>query len=277
MKLLNLGCGTSHHPDWINIDFESNHAEVIACNLLGGIPYPDDFFDVVYHSHVLEHFPRAEADKFLAHCFRVLKKGGLLRVVVPDLENIVKCYLEKLQQCLDGVTSANDEYDWIMLELYDQVTRNRSGGEMADFLVNCQPDKRNFIQSRIGAEAENFWAPVDPSTTLKPAGKILQKLRSGKIFHILRQKTAYWLVYLIAGKTSASGFSSGVFRANGEIHQWMYDRFSLERLLKQQGFIEVRICKTGESDIPDFSRYALDQSDGQARKPDSLYIEAKKP
>ena len=54
MQCLNLGCGDRYHPDWTNINFTSTGGGVIAHNLKQGIPFPDESFDVVYHSHVLE-------------------------------------------------------------------------------------------------------------------------------------------------------------------------------------------------------------------------------
>ena len=67
------------------------------------------------------------------------------------------------------------------------------------------------------------------------------------------------------------------FRERGEIHQWMYDRHSLDDLLRQGGFIEVRRCAADESRIPQFNSYQLDlHSDGSIRKPDSLFMEARK-
>jgi 2-hydroxychromene-2-carboxylate isomerase len=41
---------------------------------------------VVYHSHVLEHLPKDAAPRFVGECYRVLAEGGILRVVVPDLD-----------------------------------------------------------------------------------------------------------------------------------------------------------------------------------------------
>jgi hypothetical protein len=57
----------------------------------------------------------------------------------------------------------------------------------------------------------------------------------------------------------------------------MYDRFSLRRALERAGFFEVRICAADESAIPGFARYGLETTDGRARKPDSLYMEGRKP
>ena len=58
-KMLNLGCGGRYHKDWINIDFNSSGPDVIKHNLCLGIPSPNEDFDVVYHSDLLEHFPDA--------------------------------------------------------------------------------------------------------------------------------------------------------------------------------------------------------------------------
>jgi hypothetical protein len=65
------------------------------------------------------------------------------------------------------------------------------------------------------------------------------------------------------------------FRVSGEIHQWMYDRYSLSKLLAETGFSNIRQCKADESDIPNFRSYLLDtEENGMIRKPDSLFIEA---
>ncbi len=135
LNYLNAGCGNKFHPDWHNVDMTSDSPDVLAANLLNGIPFPDNRFDVVYHSQVLEHFPKEKAGGFLKECYRVLKPNGIIRVVVPDLENIVNEYSKLLKENIEhsGELSAAN-YDWIMLELYDQTVRNYSGGQMAEYL-----------------------------------------------------------------------------------------------------------------------------------------------
>lgn len=90
MKMLNLGCGSRHHKDWVNIDFISNNKDILAYDLLKGIPYKDDNFDVIYHSHLIEHFPQENAVNFIKECYRVLKPNGIIRIATPNLEEIVK-------------------------------------------------------------------------------------------------------------------------------------------------------------------------------------------
>ena len=58
----------------------------------------------------------------------------------------------------------------------------------------------------------------------------------------------------------------------------MYDRWSLRVLLERTGFHEIKVCAASESQISDFDRYRLDlNADGSVRKPDSLFMEARKP
>ena len=48
---------------------------------------------VLYACHLLEHFDRHDADRFLLEAKRVLEPGGILRLCVPDLRNYVDDYL----------------------------------------------------------------------------------------------------------------------------------------------------------------------------------------
>lgn len=51
-----------------------------------GVPFPNDFFDGIYASHVLEHLanPIALTDE----CFRVLKAGGILYLECPSTRSL---------------------------------------------------------------------------------------------------------------------------------------------------------------------------------------------
>jgi DNA primase large subunit len=67
----------------------------------------------------------------------------------------------------------------------------------------------------------------------------------------------------------------GKFRLGGEIHQWMYDSFSMGRLLKITGFSRIIVRDAFTSYLDDWRMYNLDtEPDGEIYKPDSNYIEA---
>ena len=55
-------------------------------NIVTGLPVPDQCAAVVFCSHVLEHLPRDDLASALRNTFRMLRPGGLFRLVVPDLQ-----------------------------------------------------------------------------------------------------------------------------------------------------------------------------------------------
>ena len=274
-KLLNIGCGALANDAWINLDSAPSGLNVVRHDITTGLPFPDCSIDVCYASHVLEHLTTAQATDLVGEIHRVLRPSGLVRIVVPDLEAIVRAYQELLDQMVSGDTSREADYDWIMLELLDQGAREFSGGEMGRFLSRDDMQNPDFVVSRIGDEARRFWENRD--TPLLTRG--LRKIRSGGwrwSLSFLQARIAAWLVLAVAGPRHKAAFDAGVFRSSGEVHRWMYDRFSLGRLLKRMGFRDIEVCSAFESRIPGFASYALDVVDGRLRKPDSLFVEASK-
>jgi len=114
---LNLGCGTKVAEGWVNIDGSLTarlsrfprvyramcrifgvpeipwHKSVKVLDLRSGLPFPDASVGVIYSSHMLEHFSPGDAVNLLKECHRCLAKGGLIRIVVPDLYAIARKYV----------------------------------------------------------------------------------------------------------------------------------------------------------------------------------------
>jgi SAM-dependent methyltransferase len=272
--LLNVGCGQTFHPEWINVDVVPAAPGVRRVDLAHGLPFADRSIDACYCSHVLEHLRPEAAARALAEMFRVLRPGGVVRLVVPDLRRIAEQYLS-LCAALDGGDRQREaDYDWIMLELLDQLVRRDTGGEMARFLRRPDLPNRDFIRSRVGEEADRFWNEDGSTRDSRPARRL------GKAWKRLgpRMLLAYALARLAGGTTAAAAFREGVFRQQGEIHQWMYDRYSLGRALRQAGFAQVAEVAASESAISGFAAYCLDSdAQGRVRKPDSLFIEGLRP
>jgi predicted SAM-dependent methyltransferase len=278
MKCLNIGCGSNFHASWTNLDISSFYPGVQTYDIRKGLPFADLSFDVCYSSHLIEHLNQSDAKKLLAECQRFLTPKGIIRLVVPDLQEIAKNYLEALEQVQSGVVEAEPNYDWMMLELLDQSVRSYSGGKMGEYLVNPGIKNKEFVRSRIGLESEHYW---QTNKTVEPRKSIWEKIQS-KSLNWYADKTritlAKLLVTLVAGQEISHAFTEGIFRQkSGQIHQWMYDHFSLRRILEEAGFIEVKACQADESRIEDFNRYNLDMLDGKVRKPDSLFMEGIKP
>jgi len=159
--MLNLACGYKMHPEWTNIDFSllvklARHKnlagllkkigilsekrfqrllqvdpEIILWDLRKGIPFGDKLFDVVYHSHFLEHLDKNAAYLFLKECYRVLKPCGVIRVVVPDLEIRCRNYLRTLEAAVDVEANEGDFYsshEESIRRLVGQMVRNEPAG-----------------------------------------------------------------------------------------------------------------------------------------------------
>ena len=155
MKILNLGCGvkTSPDPDVVNIDwspylrlrdnaitrrlaplvlsgerrerFASIPENIVAHDLSKGIPCADRSVDAVFHSHLLEHLDRPVAAEFMSEVHRVLRPGGVQRIVVPDLERLCRDILEHLER-IDGDAAEREHHDDYVAELLEQSVRREA-------------------------------------------------------------------------------------------------------------------------------------------------------
>lgn len=274
MKALNLGCGDRYLSGWVNVDFNSNSPSVTSHNLLTSLPFPDNEFDVVYSSHVLEHFTVAEAKFFLSEIFRVLKPGGLLRIVVPDLERFVTGYLDALKSVRNEKTALNQaNHEWSVIELLDQMVRTRSGGEMIRLWSRDQLENEDYIEERLGFEFRRYrdFIKNNPGAARatvqepKPFNKRSFRIKKAifrKLFNLdIDPEDIFYLR----------------FRKMGELHKWMYDEVSLGNLMTELNFRHPTVLHADTSNIPNWEENKfLDIENGIVRKPDSLFMEAVK-
>ncbi len=194
--LLNVGCGACRPSDWINTDISLNafvqripvFGNFIARNLIKSTYYESSnvrymnlnkrwnftsqSVDVVYASHVFEHLSGKTAELFLNESLRVLKNGGVLRLVVPDLYQLSKQYVTEYE---NGQTDASHKF-------LHTVNLHRRRNSPA-FL-------KNFIKE---------------------------------------------IIYLMQGYP--------------HLHKYMYDRYSLESKLAEEGFKEIAVMNRGSSRI----------------------------
>jgi SAM-dependent methyltransferase len=117
------GCGWTAPKEWVNFDasltlkwerlpilglYTKNAkrfpANVRPGNIVTGLPVADESCQGVYASHVLEHLPLKDFHKALSNTYRMLKKGGIFRLVVPDLEWAAREYVARLDR---GESDAN--------------------------------------------------------------------------------------------------------------------------------------------------------------------------
>lgn len=88
---LNLGSGNTLVTGYVNIDDDHPAADVRAD--MRRLPYADGAVDEIYCSHALEHLPRGDIAATLTEWRRVLRAGGKLGLVVPNLDWVAAAWL----------------------------------------------------------------------------------------------------------------------------------------------------------------------------------------
>ena len=160
------------------------------------------------------------------------------------------------EKSLEGDLEAQKRYQWAMIELCDQMVRNKPGGEMLEFWKKNPMPAEDFVFKRVGPEVERSILGFRNNSIVNSNCEKLDSKPEDEYQDLDLQILSR-------------------FRISGEIHQWMYDRYSLSKLLAETGFCNIRQCNADESDIPNFRSYWLDtEENGMIRKPDSLFIEA---
>ncbi len=96
-------------------------------------PWGDNIFDHVYTSHMLEHLYPEQALHCISEVFRVMKPGGIFRVVVPDLDQMIASYdpnqPEKfLTECFETTQSRDyNQHHWHYNEKLFQKILSEAG------------------------------------------------------------------------------------------------------------------------------------------------------
>jgi predicted SAM-dependent methyltransferase len=252
--LLNVGCGTTFSTEWTNVDLAPSPPHVAGIDLRKPLPFPDDSFDAIYSSHVLEHFTPDEGAFLLREMTRCLVPGGACRVVVPDLEIACREYLAQLEAAArraDGGSALRHE--WAVVTLIDQFVRERSGGRVRALIASGAIDEK-YVRRTNGDE-------------------LIEIIRADEM-----RRRAARRPHVIARLKDMADSVLNHPRRIGELHRWGYDRLSLGRLMASSGLSSARVTTFDSSEIPDWDRYALDSDEsGRARKRGSLFMEGRKP
>ena len=89
-----FGCGETRYPGWVGIDCLRNKSVDLLLDLRRRLPFHDASVEYCYSEHFLEHLYPDEARLHLAEVHRILKPGGVYRIVVPAAIHFMRKYLE---------------------------------------------------------------------------------------------------------------------------------------------------------------------------------------
>jgi len=263
---LNLACGDYFisSSSWENVDWATKSREIKQINLLEKFPYLDGSFEIVYCSHFVEHIPYAQLQFFLEECYRVLKKHGVIRLVLPDFENIAREYIKNLDE-------HNFQYaEFNIIEMIDQCVRAKSGGRLVEYYRGVsEVEFQKYISRRTG------YIFKKNSTTRSYSLMLFKKITIRKIqFKI--QKFFIGIIIASLPKWYVQNHISNV--ETGELHRWVYDFNSVRNVLNQVSFHSVIKLDAFTSLHMQFPNIPLDVDEkGNIRKGiESMYIEAVK-
>lgn len=85
MKKIHFGCGSNILEGWQNLDLPGT-------DVRKKLKFENNEVDYIFHEHLLEHLDQVDGIFFLKECFRVLKKGGKMRICCPSIDGFINVY-----------------------------------------------------------------------------------------------------------------------------------------------------------------------------------------
>ena len=141
VRKLHLGCGWNLLPGWLNVDYLPERRGALYLDARRPFRFRGETFDYIFSEHMIEHMSYHDGLNMLAECYRILKRGGRIRIATPNLAFLIGLYRDDksfLQQ--EYITWANRTFvkdapegnevfvinnfmrDWGHMFIYDENT-----------------------------------------------------------------------------------------------------------------------------------------------------------
>lgn len=85
MKKIQFGSGKNKFPGWENTNYPEH-------DITKRLKFQSSSVDFIFHEHVLEHIDEADGFYFLKESYRILKPGGVMRIVCPSIDGAIDIY-----------------------------------------------------------------------------------------------------------------------------------------------------------------------------------------
>jgi len=93
--MINLGSGHWKFDGWVNVDLDLGSRPDVCADLSAGLPFCDLCADFMHSEDFIDQLTLEQAARFLRECHRILKHGGVIRVLTPDVEQLARMYLHE--------------------------------------------------------------------------------------------------------------------------------------------------------------------------------------
>jgi len=98
---IDIGCGNNRYEGYTPHDWSTEGDARV-------LPYEDGSIEEIRASHVLEHLPKADVEETLRHWYAKLQPGGILRIAVPDFDEIIRL----AQEDRDSEDQSKPPFPW---------------------------------------------------------------------------------------------------------------------------------------------------------------------
>ena len=115
---LQLGAGTNVLPGWFNTDYFARPT-VFFLDVTKTFPFPDNIFEWAFSEHHIEHISYQDAQVMLSETYRVMKPGGYIKIITPDLHKYIQSYGDRT---LQSPVIKQHVTDWIYGGFYNAST-----------------------------------------------------------------------------------------------------------------------------------------------------------
>jgi predicted SAM-dependent methyltransferase len=165
-KILYNVTGSSAYYSFEEFNDVIKNKKLYWCDLTSKIPLDDNSIDVVFTSHFLGHLTKNQGESLLNDIFRLMKPGGLVRILVPDLDIAIKRFSEgDINNTLGLFFYTSEEcdfsahkYNYTFGSLKDKlekigfkniVRESHQNGECPDIkFLDVYPDHSLYVEAR---------------------------------------------------------------------------------------------------------------------------------
>ena len=109
-KKLQIGCQIHNMKQWLNVDILPKNDDIVYMDATKKFPLPDNTFSHVFSEHMIEHIGFEDGIFMVKECYRVMKKGGRIRLVTPNLKFLINLYTEPKSDLQNDYIKFNKRY-----------------------------------------------------------------------------------------------------------------------------------------------------------------------
>lgn len=122
-RKINIGCGHVQPEGYINVDARELPGVDVICSA-SDLVFDDEVLEEIYAAHLIEHFTELELTRVIfPHWHKKLKTGGVLKLVTPDADSMIKDYVsgtmsfDDLRKVTYGAQDYEGDFHYIMFSV----------------------------------------------------------------------------------------------------------------------------------------------------------------